>query len=617
MTEPIRSTIQKRDETGTIRHGGEWLAIWSDPNSLKTTHEKREEQAKAKALREIENNIAAVARSMSRCPDLDVQFGKETPDIEGRVTLPQLKPDLINLAAVRGACDAKASFLRFHDPKIHQHQMPSQPDVARLFLILEQCRCAALATYEMPGIETNLVAAHYDQLQSASLLDAHLASLLPIAEAMRMVARDSFIGTADISLQTTGFRMWDQWLRARHQRHFDILKAHLTDQTIFARLSLTFLTDLLVDISAKPARPSRLKPSIKENSKDVEAERCTSDEPTETDSFDPGDTLFMDEADITATSHPIAPPRPYHAFTTTYDKIEHASDLTPLKHLKEARQKLDEKQSAFRKDMATLVTRLQRRLMAQRLSRWDFDLDEGIIDAARLDRVVVNPEFEHVYKQEITSTFRDTCVTLLIDNSGSMRGKQIEIACSVADILSTALDHCGIKTEILGYTTRAWKGGKSAKDWVKAGRPEHPGRLNDLLHIIYKDANSTPRRARDAICAMLSPQVLKENIDGEALDWASKRLNARPEERKLLIVISDGAPVDQATIERNADKDLLDRHLRQLTAQIESHPHIELAAVGIKHDVSPYYKNAVRIDDSTHLGQAIIDLIDASLTKKY
>lgn len=615
LGEKVRSTAQKRDEKGRVRHGAEWLAIWSDPNSLKSAVEKCAEEHALQTLREIANNIAATVRSLSGRPDLDVQFGEPSQDTDARITLPALDADLGNLAAVRGACDAKASFLLHHNPNLAEAAYSDDKDAARLHYILEQSRCTALVARKAPGITQNLVAAQKDRLQRASLFDAHLASLIPLAEALQMVARDCFHNANNQSLQTSGFRMWDQWLRARYQTHFDAMANTLPDQAAFSRQSWTFLRALLAEISASSSRPSKLSPTTT-----VEKGHENLDQLQETDNtddailFEPGDALFLDDDAPVPPARSIPPPSPYRPFTTAHDLIAQARDLPGLSDLRETRRKLDEKQSAFRQEMTMLVARLKRRLLAQRLSRWEFDLDEGMIDAARLDRVIVNPGFGSAYKQEIQSPIRDTCVTLLIDNSGSMRGKQIETACVVADILAATLEKCGIVSEVLGYTTRAWKGGQSGKDWAQAGKPENPGRLNDLLHIIYKDGDTSLRHARDAICAMLEPSVLKENIDGEALLWAETRLMARLEARKLLIVVSDGAPVDQATVERNSDEDLLDRHLCQVVSRIENTSPIQLAAIGIRHDVSPYFSNSTRIDKISELGQVLIDLLDAKLT---
>jgi cobaltochelatase CobT len=249
------------------------------------------------------------------------------------------------------------------------------------------------------------------------------------------------------------------------------------------------------------------------------------------------------------------------------------------------------------------------------MRNWSFDRDEGLVDASRLDRVVVNPGFASAYKQEEESEFRNSVVSILIDNSGSMRGKPIEIACLVSDMISAALERCGVACEILGFTTRGWKGGQSALDWARAGSPENPGRLNDTLHIVYKAADEPVRRSRLAICAMMEASLLKENIDGEALLWASRRLILRPESRKVLIVISDGAPVDQATLEENADKEILDRHLRHVIAEIETSGSIELAAIGVKHEAAKYYRNNAQIEKIDKLGEQLVRMVDVLLSR--
>jgi cobaltochelatase CobT len=301
-------------------------------------------------------------------------------------------------------------------------------------------------------------------------------------------------------------------------------------------------------------------------------------------------------------------------FATAHDRIARPADLVDLATLRAARASLDQRRADFRRDLARLVMRLQRRLLARQIRDWSFDLEEGLIDAARLDRVIVNPGFANAYKEERESEFRDSAVFILIDNSGSMRGKPIEIACLVSDLISAALERCSIACEILGFTTRGWKGGQSMRDWVRAGRPPNPGRLNDLLHIIYKSAEEPVRRSRVNLCAMLDTSLLKENVDGEALVWASRRLLSRREQRKVLIVISDGAPVDQATLENNADKEILDRHLRQVIAEIENTSGIELAAIGVKHDVRRYYGNSIQIENIESLGTSLIAMIDKLLS---
>ncbi len=619
MTTDVRSTLQKRDETGTVRHGGEWLAIWSDPDSLKSEADKRKARESNEALNHLRASLAAAVRSVSQRRDIEVAFDKRQTDSADRVVLRTLASDMSNIDAARGEADAKAGVLRHHDADIHRALSPADVSTARFFTLLEHQRCAALVALSLPGSGANLVAFHHDELDRKDLLNAHLASLIPLSEGVRMVCRDTFLGAADPSIQTAGFRMWDRWLRERFQPDLMAMRAVLHDQRAFGAAALTFLDHLFDALPSKGERQRLTASTPSDADMPVagdDSRRRESEEGDTVHEIDPGELLFAEEEETERPSGiTTAPPRPYRMFTQAHDKVVRAEELSDAGDLHAARKQLDEKLAEYRQDLARLVARLQRRLMAQQMRRWDFDLDEGLIDGSKLDRIVLNPGFSSAFKQEASSAFRDTVVTLLIDNSGSMRGKSVETACVVADILAAALERCSVATEILGFTTSAWKGGKSASDWARAGRPENPGRLNDLLHIVYKDADRPLRRARDSICAMLSPSLLKENIDGEALQWAAGRLLRRPEERKLLFVISDGAPVDQATLDRNDDKMILDGHLRDTIKWIDENTLIELSAIGIKHDVSSHYRSSVRVDAVTELGDALIHMLDRRLSE--
>ncbi len=613
MSEDVRSTIQKRDEKGVVRHGGEWLAIWSDPDSVKSDAEKRVESAQSKKLRAIEASLAATARSLCG-QDVEVVFGSGETSRKSRIVLPKLAPDGTNLMSLRGRCDASASILAYHDATVHAALAPVAPIEAKLFRLLENIRCEALEARFYPGVAQNLVALQIERLKAAQLLRAHLASLLPLAEALRMVCRDTFLFVPEPSIQTAGFRMWDRWLRDRFQRYLDEMAADLDDQGTFGLAARTFLAALLEELPSAGERERRDVSRSSDGGSGQERELRETDDPRDAPVFEPGELeneMAEDGRRIETARAPA--PAPYHAFTNKYDRIVHASELEPASDLRKMRARLDERMSDHRREVTRLVSRLQRRLLALQARQWEFDLDEGLIDAAKLDRVIINPGFEHAYKQEFDSPFRDTLVTLLVDNSGSMRGRHVETACVVAELLSAALERCMISTEILGFTTSAWKGGQSYKDWLRAGKPVAPGRLNDLLHVVYKDAATPLRRARDSICAMLSPGLLKENVDGEALEWAAGRMLQRPERRRLLIVLSDGAPVDQATLERNEDKQILDRHLRAVIGQIQSVGLIELCAIGIGHDVSAYYPVSRQIDQVGKLADAVIGILDQLL----
>lgn len=620
MSNEIRSTIQKRDDKGDIRHGGEWLSIWSDPESVKTKTEKKEDQKRELQLDVLKTQISASVRSLSGKDHLDILFGDNLNDTEDRVVLRPIGPNAFDIIAIRGEADAKACFLRYHEPKHFIVSPNLDQNVLRMLLIFEHSRCEAVGAINFHGIADNLVAWHKDQLKRSDLLNAHLASLIPLSEALKMVLRDVLLGRDQPSIQTAGFRMWNTWLRQRFEVDFQCLKTLTSNQLKFIEMALAIVNRLFGELPSKSTKPklTKMRPTeIAKSEEDInEAKRkVETKQLDDADIIEIGDLIFLPEDDdIVKQIEPVKIESSYRIYTTQYDKIVSAEKLQDKGALREARRLLDDKQSEFRQKMLHLVTRLQRRLLAKQARKWEFDLDDGLLDAARLDRVILSPDFSNAYKQEAESLFKDTIVTLLIDNSGSMRGKPVEIACTVADILAAALEKCSVSTEILGFTTSAWKGGKSAQDWAKAGKPEHPGRLNDLLHIIYKDANEPFRHARDNICAMLSSSLLKENIDGEALYWASMRMMQRPEQRKLLIVISDGAPVDQFSLEKNQDKMLLDRHLRDMIKYIGTSTTIELFAIGIKHDVSNHYKNAVQINDVLDLGKAIIDLLDQSLT---
>ena len=611
LAEKIRSTIQKRDDKGVIRHGAEWLTLWSDPDSLKTDAEKRSEHETRRARLEAERRLAAVARSISGNPALEVKFHAASPS------------ESPSLPSLRGEIDSYALIARFHSTELHAQLAPTDPAERRLFDLCESIRCEAVGARLYPGICENLVAHHLERLESSDLLHAHLASLVPLSEGLRMVLRDSLLEKPEPSIPSVAFRMWDQWIRARFSEDLQALRLAQDDQAAYSRLALIMIRGLLKELGSDEGRKRRFQPTARkaagseEESTDerVAVDRLRED-PTG-DIFEPGGNLFPENTPqkiLAAADNRLATAAPpYKAFTTAHDRVARATDVVDVATLRSARANLDQRRAAFRRDLTRLVMRLQRRLLARQIRDWEFDLDEGLIDAARLDRVIVNPGFASAYKQEHESEFRDSAVFILIDNSGSMRGKPIEIACLVSDLISAALERCNIACEILGFTTSAWKGGESLRDWVRCGRPANPGRLNDLLHIIYKSAEERVRRSRVNLCAMLEPSLLKENIDGEAILWAARRLLDRPEQRKVLIVISDGAPVDQATLENNADKEILDRHLREVIREIEGTSGVELAAIGVKHDVGGYYRNSVQIDNIENLGISLVSVIDKLL----
>jgi cobaltochelatase CobT len=612
----VRSTILKRDEKGRIRNGAEWLALWSDPDSMRSHAEMSEKRASERQQIELVGQLSAAARSLSGREDIDVQIG-ETDSAGGlRAGLDELQQ--ANMPALRGRIDSAALFLRFHDAGRHAELAPERPGEARLFGVLELLRCEALGARRLRGVGDNLVAAHRAHLLKSELLGAHLASLVPLEEAIRMVVGDSLVARKDPSIETSGFWMWDRWMHERLQPQLDALVATVEDQDGYGVAARSFIDALYAALHGRGEGPVRRELSNRSGGGPEDGDFEHGQSQTEDETFEPGPEALISDEDTASIwpelDLPSAATRlPYRAYTTRHDQVARAEDLVPQQTMRQARDLLDKRRSANRRSMMRLVTQLQRRLMARQTRSWTFDLEEGLVDASRLDRVVVNPGFADAYKQEEESQFRDTCVTLLIDNSGSMRGKTIELACVAADLICAALENCSVTTEVLGFTTMGWKGGQSAQEWLRAGRPAGPGRLNDLLHIVYKSADEPYRRARLNLCAMMSADLLKENIDGEALAWAARRLMGRPERRRILMVISDGAPVDQATIEANEDKDILDRHLRDVIGAIERGGQIELAAIGVRHDIDKYYRTARRIDAIDDLGPALVGALDALL----
>jgi cobaltochelatase CobT len=618
VEDAIRSTILKRDDKGTVRNGAEWLALWSDPDSMRSRAELSEKRSSERHQLELSGQLSAAARSLAGREDIDVQIGEVDAGGGLRAALEELHDD--NMPALRGRIDSAALFLRFHDPELHAVMAPEAPGEARLFGLLELLRCEAMGARRLRGIGDNLVAAHQARLTKSDLLGAHLASLVPLEEAIRMVIGDALVGRSDPSIATSGFWMWDRWMHQRLQPQIDALSTTLEDQAAYAREARRYVDALYTALHGRGEGPVRRDISSRAGGGPEDDDFNHGDIQTEDESFEPGPEALITGED-SGEIWPLvelpsaAKPLPYRAYTTRHDQIARAEDLVPHKIMRQAQEELDKKRGVNKRSMTRLVTQLQRRLMAKQTRSWTFDLEDGLIDASRLDRVVVNPGFADAYKQEEESPFRDTCVTLLIDNSGSMRGKTIELACVVADLVCAALENCSVSTEVLGFTTVGWKGGRSAQDWMRAGRTENPGRLNDLLHIVYKSADEPYRRARLNLCAMMSGDILKENIDGEALAWAARRLMSRPEQRRILIAISDGAPVDQATIEANDDKEILDRHLREVIDNIERGGQVELAAIGVRHDVDKYYRSARRIDAIEELGPALIGALDTLLTR--
>jgi cobaltochelatase CobT len=583
--------------------------------------------------------LAGAARAIARDPELDVIFASEAAPASGKTARvpspgPGLEPRLV--AEARGAADSVALRLRHHDAKLHARVAPADVEARAVFDALETARVEALGARSMGGVRTNLSHLTDARVRGDAIVRARTAEEVPLATAVGLIARERLTGDAAPKAALNGLKLIAPWIEDKAAAELDALALTLDDQTGFARLSRRLLEDLELAVAEEPledqpdeggdgeegdgggAEDSENSEDETSGGADVEARgegaEDGSAEDASSEEMEVGDegTTSGDELSDSMFASPgrrnweASPETDYKAFTTRFDEIVEAGELCDEEELGRLRAYLDQQMGSLQNVVTRLANRLQRRLLAQQARSWDFDQEEGMLDAARLARVVVNPAHALSFKVERDIEFRDTVVSLLIDNSGSMRGRPIAIAAICGDILARTLERCGVATEILGFTTRGWKGGQSREAWLAAGRPSNPGRLNDLRHIVYKRADDPYRRARRNLGLMMREGLLKENIDGEALLWAHNRLIARSEERRILMVISDGAPVDDSTASANGGN-YLERHLRQVIEWIERKSPVELIAIGIGHDVTRYYSRAVTIMDADQLAGAMVD----------
>ncbi len=574
--------------------------------------------------------VGASLRAIAHRGDVEVVFSAEQPAIRGqRVTLPLVSaaPDAAETAGLRGTADALALKLRHHDVALYAVQAPGDSQARAAFAALEQARCNALGARVMLGVRDNLAAQLEQHCVAAGYAQALRQPQVPLPDALALAAFAALTETELPAAAAHAAGLWQTWLDERIGNRWENLRQNLTDQTAFAQAARTLLQalDFAVPDQSEAQEGDQQAPTQEEqpNSEDENADESGA---SQEDGMEPADTAgssAMDatealeqETDAGETSAEAQWPRnapleagpaiSYNVFTDAFDEVVAADALCTPEELQRLRQLLDQQVRPYLGMITRLANRFQRRLLAQQQRAWDFDLEEGWLDTGRLARVVANPTVPLTYKMERDIPFRDTIVTLLLDNSGSMRGRPITLAAMSADILSRTLERCGVKVEILGFTTRAWKGGQSRDLWLKQGKPPQPGRLNDLRHIIYKAAEQPWRRGRQNLGLMLREGLLKENIDGEALLWAQQRLLRRREARRILLVISDGAPVDDATLSVNAGG-YLEEHLRSVIQWIEQSGKTELLAIGIGHDVTRYYRRAVMLSDAEQLGGAIME----------
>ncbi|WP_420559817.1 cobaltochelatase subunit CobT [Tepidicaulis sp.] len=586
--------------------------------------------------------LVSTMRTIAETEELTVTFGTEPPGLRGlraRLPLPSRELNAGEVAELRGFSDAYALHLAHHDDKIGNAYEPQGGNARAIYDAMEQARCEAIGANQMSGMASNLTAALEKRIKTRGYDKITNKDEAPLAEAVALMVREKLTGAAVPEGARALVDFWREWVDEKAGKDMARLAEAAEDQRAFARVTRDILTDLdMADELGESPDQSDESEEGQEEGEEQQSDQSQAGEAEQPEGMSAeemeisegegeegeGEMVEIDADDVPVdgeesdeTAEGNQPWRPdnapsqtrepdYKIFTAQYDEVIAAEDLCDQEELARLRQYLDQQLQQLHGVVSRLANRLQRRLMAKQNRTWEFDLEEGILDAARLTRVVIDPMHSLSYKMEHDMNFRDTVVTLLLDNSGSMRGRPITVAALCADILARTLERCGVKVEILGFTTRAWKGGQSRERWLSEGKPSNPGRLNDLRHIVYKSADSPWRRARRNLGLMMREGLLKENIDGEALIWAHNRLLARPEQRRIMMVISDGAPVDDSTLSVNAGN-YLERHLRRVIEEIESHSPVELLAIGIGHDVTRYYRRAVTIVDAEQLGGAMTD----------
>jgi cobaltochelatase CobT len=588
--------------------------------------------------------VAGAMRAMAKTPELEVAFAPERAALfvadgkaKARLPEPPRKLTAHDAAVARGHADSIALRLACHDDAVHRRLQPVDLEARAAFDALEQARVESIGSRRMAGVAANIGAMLDDRYQRARLGEISSRDDAPLEDALALIVRERLTGFAPPPNAEKLVAMWRGFIEERAGAELDKIADAIENQRGFGQAAHRLLSALeLSGESAggeeNPEDSAEDEPSNPDESEGDENEEETPSGSSEMetamaseDSLKEGesepaeapDAEKMEEVESGDLDEALdsrrgqSPPADrssgdYHVYTTRFDEIVKAEDLCDTEELDRLRSYLDKQLLHLSSVVGRLANRLQRRLMAQQNRSWEFDLEEGMLDPARLPRVVIDPQQPLSFKREKDTDFRDTVVTLLLDNSGSMRGRPITVAATCADILARTLERCGVKVEILGFTTKAWKGGQSRESWIADGKRANPGRLNDIRHIIYKAADAPWRRARRNLGLMMREGLLKENIDGEALDWAHRRLLARQEQRRILMMISDGAPVDDSTLSVNPGN-FLERHLRHVIHEIETKSPVELIAIGIGHDVTRYYRRAVTIVDAEELGGAMTE----------
>ena len=554
---------------------------------------------------------------------LEKEIGSEKIDVFDVTNLSN-KNDFIKL---RAQTDSQALKKKFSDKEIFNKNLPNNPSCKSLYNIAEKIRYEVLGSKMLKGVGKNLNENYIQKIRSTHEGQIKIKEDAPISEAFELYMLKKFLNLRLSAESSKILSFWEKDFNSSIGKHMQFLSENVENQNNYSSKFSEILENM--DVFNSDNEQNKKENDKQENEQDNKSENNNDDQSDENDENKKNETQNRLDAGFDLSDQQMSEPlqdsdsleenvenalqkgeinnidQEYKIFTTEFDEVAKAETLENIEEIQKLRKNLDQQLVGFQNLITKLANKLQRQLLAKQNRAWDFDLEEGLLDSSKLTRIIIDPYNSLSFMKEKDLDFKDTIVTLLIDNSGSMRGRPITIAALCADILSRTLERCSVKVEVLGFTTKNWKGGKSRESWNKNGKVKNPGRLNDLRHIIYKEADIQWRQAKNNIGLMLKEGLLKENIDGEAISWAFNRIKKRKEERKILMVISDGAPVDDSTLSVNSG-DLLEKHLKKIVKFIETKSDVEILAIGIGHDVSRYYEKAIKITDVHELGDVMI-----------
>ena len=580
--------------------------------------------------------VSSTVKAISENFDLEVKFGGSTSTKENSLSLPEVAnlKKLQDFTNLRAFADSEALKIKYTDKKIYIENEPKGTMSKALYAIAEKIRYEKIGSDKLKGVKNNITQCYENKFKEKKIEEIRTEADVPITEAFELYLRSHFFNIKQTHSTKKVLSYWKDLFDKNLKQKLKELDNHVKNQSKFNQLVADIINNL--DFEDPDSKESEEKKETSENDSsqsenqndESKAAKTENDEKSATElsvfennpeSSNENEEMIQQEIDgdptLAKNNKKELAKEKYKAFTNIYDEVVSAEELESEDEIIRLRKNLDQQLTNLQNLVSKLANKLQRQLLAKQNRSWEFDLEEGMLDSSKLSRVIIDPFHSLSYKMEKETKFKDTVVTLLIDNSGSMRGRPISVAAICADILSRTLERCSVKVEILGFTTKNWKGGKSREKWNSENKPKNPGRLNDLRHIVYKSADKPWRQSKKNIGLMLKEGLLKENIDGEALLWAFKRITKRKEERKILMIISDGAPVDDSTLSVNSG-DYLEKHLKQTVKWIEENSKIEVLAVGIGHDVTRYYKKAIKIADVQELGDVMINQLTKLFSEK-